>query len=34
MISQLPANRYLEMHGNTYLYITDMVNPPKKAQQF
>jgi hypothetical protein len=34
LISQLPANRYLEMSGNTRLYTTDEVNPPKKAQQF
>jgi hypothetical protein len=34
LISQLPANRFLEMHGNTHLYITDPVNPPKKATQF
>jgi hypothetical protein len=34
MISQLPNNKYLEMHGNTYVYITDPVNPPKPAQQF
>jgi hypothetical protein len=35
MISQLPSNRFLEMHGNTHVYITDnLVNPPKKAHQF